>query len=65
MEKQLFYIVAVILLMFMAFRLMKKVDSNRVDDPYKIPENTEEKCSSDSEEIEESEEHFQEEENET
>jgi hypothetical protein len=38
MIKQIFYIVAVVILMIIVFRLMKKVDSNHTDDPYQFPE---------------------------
>ena len=42
MVKQLFYIAAVVVLVIVAYRLMKKVDSNPFDDPYKLPERSEE-----------------------
>ena len=40
MAKQIFYIVAVIVLMIIAFRLMKKVEDVPTHDPYKLPENS-------------------------
>lgn len=43
MFKQLFYIAAVVVLMIIVYRLMKKVDSNDVEDPYKVTENPNEK----------------------
>ena len=38
MEKQLFYIIAIVILMIIVHRLMKKVKDVPTEDPYKIRE---------------------------
>jgi hypothetical protein len=55
MVKQIFYIVGVVVLMIIAYRLMKKVEPSSYRDPYEIPEDMNEDFFSDSEEVENSE----------
>jgi len=68
MIKQIFYVTAVIILMVIAFRLMKKVKDAPQQDPYKvqeIPEDPEEELASESDEPEYPEELVPEEKDET